>query len=173
MQIFLIGFMGAGKSSLGKKIASRLSVNFIDADRAIEKEQNRSVQQIFSEEGEEKFRAIETDWLKNLKEGNDVIALGGGTPCFNNNLSLIQQKGISIYIKTPVPVIVSRLKQAKEVRPIIEHVKKDHEALTALVADMLAQRESFYNQANIIFDGADVTSQSLDELERQIGSYLL
>jgi shikimate kinase len=172
MRIFLIGFMGAGKSTLGKRLASKLNVSFIDADKAIEHIEKRTIPQIFKEEGEAGFRKVERNWLKELKDEEVVIALGGGTPCFNDNMRIINDMGLSIFAEVPVPIIVSRLMNAKDVRPLIEEVKHDHAKLTDLVKKMLDERMPFYKQAHIRFNASNIKSDSLDGLIEEIENKL-
>lgn len=163
--------MGAGKSSLGKRLASRLNVSFIDADKAIEKNVGMSIPEIFEEQGEATFRQLEKKWLEDLSEGNDVIALGGGTPCFDKNMQLIKSKGLAIYLDVPIPILASRLKNAQEKRPLIEAVKDDQNALTQLIENMLSEREVYYKQAQLTFKANDVKAQDLDDLIERINAY--
>lgn len=164
--------MGSGKSSLGKRLASRLGIRFIDADNAIEDQEGKSIQRIFEEDGESHFRALESDWLKKLNEDNVLIALGGGTPCFNDNLKLIHEKGISIYVNVRTPIIVSRLMQSKNVRPLIKEVIHDQKALTDMVSKMLSEREEYYKQATLEIEGSDVKAEDIDKWVEEIRRYL-
>src|SRR5688500_7831796 len=110
MKIFLLGYMGCGKSSAGKKLANKLGFEFIDLDEMIEKQYQKSVSEIFETEGENKFREYEHNCLKGLLDKeNIVISLGGGTPCYYNNMELINTHGTSIYLKMSTEVLASRL----------------------------------------------------------------
>ena len=120
--IFLMGYMGSGKSTTGKKLAKLLDYSFIDLDNYIEEEQGKSIPAIFSEQGEEAFRLIEKDALNTLRvKENIVISCGGGTPCFHNNISVMNQAGTTVYIKLSPEMLQSRLLVAKEKRPLIEN----------------------------------------------------
>ncbi len=143
--------MGAGKSTLGKKMAKNLDFTFLDADREIEKQTGKKIATLFEENGEIGFRKIETEWLINLTPNEPaIIALGGGMPCFNNNLSIIHQKGVSVYLKRSPHTLVDRLLNSKNNRPLIEKIKGDEKKLLHLVQDMLTKREDCYMQANFI-----------------------
>jgi len=168
MNIFLVGFMGSGKSTLGKKIASRLNFLFIDMDVEIEKQEKKSVQEIFQLQGEQHFRAIETDWLKKFENKNAVVATGGGAPCSENNLQLIQQKGITTYLKSSPENLTNRLFQAKNSRPLINQFKHDKNELLHFVQTKLAEREPFYFKSDLIFDSLDINAEKLDEIVKSI-----
>lgn len=164
MNIFVIGFMGSGKSSLGKRLASQLKQPFIDSDKAIAAELGLSIQEIFEQKGESFFRKFETNWLKNLNENNAIIALGGGTPCSQENMNLIKEKGISVYLIVSTAALATRLAASKSIRPLIEEFKNDPVKLKQFVAETVAIRDEFYNQANIKFDGESVTAEKLNRL---------
>jgi len=168
MNIFLVGFMGSGKSTLGKKIASRLNFLFIDMDIEIEKQEKKSVQEIFQSQGEQNFRAIETTWLQKFAEKNVVVATGGGAPCSENNLQLIQKKGITIYLKSSPENLTNRLFQAKNTRPLINQFKQDKNELLNFVQTKLAEREPFYFKSDLVIDSLDMNAEKLDELVKSI-----
>jgi len=110
MRIFLIGFMGSGKTTVGQKLARRLGYSFIDMDMQIEKESSMSINQIFKELGEDGFRRREHDLLlRIIRMDNVVVSTGGGVPCFDNNMELINQNGMSIYLKMTPESLVKRL----------------------------------------------------------------
>jgi shikimate kinase len=164
MKVFLIGFMGAGKSTIGKRLANKLECQFIDSDHAIEKEAGMTVEEIFQESGEDEFRAIESKWLRKLDVENAVIALGGGTPCHGSNMEFIKEKGISVYIILSAKALSIRLASSKTVRPLIESFKNDSAELTKFIEEKLEEREVFYNQANIKIDGINLDASSIDRL---------
>lgn len=168
MNVFLLGFMGSGKSSLGKRLANKLNYKFIDLDAELEKLEGMSVNDIFSSKGEEFFREIEMEWLKELNLDNHVISLGGGTPCFNNNIDLINQIGISIYLKVSTHSLANRLYTSKKIRPLIKDIGDDKEKLQLFVQEKLTEREKFYTKSNIQFDGENVSSEKLDSLVQMI-----
>lgn len=160
-KIFLLGFMGSGKSTLGKKLAKQLELSFFDLDDEIEKQEGKSVAEIFEEVGEGGFRKIEAKLLKKLtqKTTNYVLALGGGTPCFYENMELINQSGISIYIKYNEGVLCSRLIVAKAKRPLIQG--KSKEELHCFIEETLNKREEFYKQSQFLVEGNNIKVEDL------------
>lgn len=164
MLIFLIGYMGSGKTSIGKKLARKLGYTFIDLDEYIEKQAHKSISEIFSQYGEEYFRKIEAKHLKTIAQDqkNCIISTGGGAPCFHNNMELMGSAGYSIYLKLSPKSLQFRLASSKSKRPLITG-KTDKELLDFIVTH-LQEREEFYNKAHIIIKGEDLTPQKLYEL---------
>lgn len=160
-KIFLLGFMGSGKSTLGKKVATRLNIDFIDLDNFIEQQENKTISAIFAEEGEAYFRKIEQNALEVLcqKPDNMIIALGGGTPCFFNNMELINNTGISIYLKYNSGILSSRLLKAKSTRPLIKN--KTKEELVAFIDNMLLDRKFHYNKAQFVVENRNVKVEDI------------
>ena len=171
MNIFLIGFMGSGKSTLGKKIARKMNFNFIDLDQIIENNENLSIQNIFETKGENYFRNLESKWLEEFDGNDTVISLGGGTPCFNNNIILINHKGISIYLKMNVGLLTNRLINAKQKRPLIEKYKSSPDALENYISTLLNDREKFYNKAHLTFNAHNIDKTKLNELINAINDF--
>lgn len=158
--IILIGFMGCGKSTLGKKIAKKLSYEFVDMDELIEKAEKKTVSQIFEENGEEYFRLKEKELLQTFIGSNQkIISTGGGAPCFINNMELINNLGVSIYIKLSPKALVSRLLNEKGKRPLISQLS--NEELLQFITDSLSKRELFYNQAMVIYNSFNESEQDL------------
>ena len=146
MRIYLIGFMGSGKTTIGKPLANRLGYQFIDQDTVIEKRFGMTITEIFAKIGEPKFREAEHDVLSELSEmDNVVIATGGGCPCFFNNMELMNQHGLSIYLKGDSKTLASRLKDSHGTRPLIKD--KTETELIQYITDKLHEREPFYSQA--------------------------
>ena len=143
--IYLIGYMGAGKTTITKLLANKLSLPFYDTDQEIEKNQKRSVSEIFKKDGELHFRMLETELLNNINQ-NSIIACGGGLPIHNNNMGLINSKGISIYLKASNNCLFNRLKNEKQSRPLIEN--KTDKKLDLYIKNELQIRSPFYNLAN-------------------------
>lgn len=170
MNIFLIGFMGSGKSTLGKKIAKVLDLYFVDLDLEIEKEEEMTISQIFEERGERAFRELETDWLNRFDGDDYLISLGGGTPCFNSNMTSINELGISIYLKMSVAALVKRLIDSKTKRPLIEKYKTNPDQLKKEITKLLSDREEFYSQANIVFEATNMSKLKLEELVKIIST---
>ncbi len=149
MLVYLIGFMGSGKSTAGKKLANKLGFEFIDLDHLIEQETGLSISEYFEKFGEEKFRELESKMLhKTSLLDKAVISTGGGTPCFFDNMDTINKNGVSVYLKADIPLIMSRLKGEKNQRPLIQN--KTDEELRTYLSDLLAVREKYYEQAHIV-----------------------
>ena len=164
MNILLTGFMGAGKTTVGKKLAKRLGYFFIDTDREIEKEQGCSITEIFKYGGEECFRDLETDILQKLQtKQNLVIATGGGMVLRNENRSLMQSLGTRVYLKVELQELMRRLKKDKK-RPLLQKSKPEEHIL-----EMLQQRKSIYEEADCIIDTTDLSPhQMVTEIIRKI-----
>mgnify|MGYP006107353225 CR=1 FL=1 len=145
--VYLIGFMGSGKTTISKLLANKLQLPFYDTDHEIEKNENRSISDIFKKEGELYFRKLETEVLKSINQ-NSIIACGGGLPIYNNNMELINSKGISIYLKASVNILFNRLKKEKESRPLIN--SKTNEELEFYIKNELQNRNPFYTLSSRI-----------------------
>ncbi len=153
-RVFLIGYMGSGKSTMGRWLAEALHWSFIDLDQYIENKYHKTIPQIFEEEGESGFRDKEAICLKEVCQFEDVvIGAGGGTPCFFDNMDVINQSGLSIYIKLTPQNVYDRLMTSKNKRPLIEG--KSGDELLGFIADKLIEREPYYHKAKIIADGAN------------------
>jgi len=148
-KIFLIGFMGSGKTTLGKKIASHLHLEFIDMDEYIEQKEGLAISAIFEKEGEAHFRALEHNALKELlSKENVVVSAGGGTPCFFDNMKLINASAQSVYLKVEPELLLGRLKGATSKRPLLANLTS--EELRLQISEKLAVREPFYMQSKIV-----------------------
>ncbi len=160
MKIILLGYMTSGKSTIGKKLAETNNLPFIDLDHYIEREEKKTISEIFNQKGEIYFRKQETAYLKALlAKGEDfVLSLGGGTPCFAGNMELLKEnKGnVSVYLKGSVQTIVSRLKNEKQQRPLVADI--DVDALDEFVAKHLFERNHYYSKADhtVSIDNKDI-----------------
>jgi len=152
--IYLIGFMGAGKTIIGEQLAKLYNVNFIDTDKEIENLTNKSISDIFKEDGEIQFRKLETETLQTATKGK-IVACGGGLPAYNNNMEFIRRAGISIYLKSSEDVIFSRLSRSSKKRPLIQN--KSDEDLRVFIAEKINEREKFYLLANHTIDTSNLT----------------
>ena len=160
MLITILGFMGSGKSTLGKLIANRLDFNFIDIDDYIEENEKMRIPKIFNKKGEQHFRFLETQYLNEILSGqNTVVSLGGGTPCFNNNIKKITAQSRSLFIDLPFEQLISRLANAKRERPLIKDMTKIE--LGSFITEKLKERRPFYEQAEYT---VNASKSSLEEV---------
>ncbi|WP_294719884.1 shikimate kinase [Prevotella sp.] len=150
-RIILIGYMGAGKTTVGKQLADDLGLMFYDLDWYITSRMHRTVAQIFEESGEEGFRKMEHNMLHEVAEfENVVLSCGGGTPCFFDNMDYLNQQGETVYLKATPEVLYAHLKMGKTVRPLL--LNKTPEEVEAFVKEQLAQREPYYLKAKHVLD---------------------
>jgi shikimate kinase len=169
-RIFLLGYMGAGKTTLGRAYAKAMGLDFIDLDWYIEGRYHKSVGQIFAERGEDGFRQLEQMMLHEVGEFDDVvISVGGGTPCFFDNMAYMNTQGQTVYLDVSVDVLFRRLKIAKAKRPLLKD--KTDEELRAFINTALENRAPFYEQALYRFDGSRLESRwqianSVEELRQ-------
>lgn len=159
--IFLIGFMGCGKSTLGKKLAAKTGFTFIDLDDVIVQNINMSITEYFETYGEAAFRAIEREELHKLSGlKNTIIATGGGAPCHLDNMDWMNQHGKTVYLKLSPKALLSRLSQKEiESRPLLKG--KTNEELLEFIQSKLEERSPFYSQANFIFDALHSDTKDL------------
>ena len=151
-RIFLIGYMGAGKTTLGKAFARAMGLTFVDLDWYIEERYHKTVRQIFEERGEDGFRELEKRMLHETGEfENVVISVGGGTPCFFDNMDYMNAVGETVFLDVDVKVLFRRLKVAKQQRPLLAN-KTDEELMTFIV-EALQKRLPFYSKAKYVFNG--------------------
>lgn len=160
MSIVLIGYMGSGKSSVGKKLSEMVNFKFIDLDDYIEEKEKLSIAQIFETKGEIYFRKKEHLYLQEVLELRDtILSLGGGTPCYGSNMdTILKAEGAhSVYLKSSIPNLVRRLNPEKAQRPLIAHLKSDEE-LTEFIGKHLFERSYYYSQSNqtVVTDGKNI-----------------
>jgi len=150
MIVILIGYMASGKSSLGKLLAKKSDFDFIDLDDYIEEKEGLSVKNIFTDKGEIYFRRAESAYLNEIinQKDNVILSLGGGTPCYGNNMEIIlKSKNVkSIYLKASIASLIKRLKNKKDRRPLISHLESEEE-LSEFIGKHLFERSVFYDQA--------------------------
>lgn len=165
MRIFLIGFMGSGKSSLGPGLAKELGLQYIDLDKAIENKYGKDINAIFATDGEQHFRELEQQTLNELLEqDNYVMACGGGTPCFSDNMDQMNDAGVTIYLKMSTDALAERLEAETEKRPLLNG-KTGHELWT-FVHETLTEREPDYIRAKYKVKAKDLKSSELAEFIR-------
>ena len=152
IRIFLIGYMGAGKTTLGKAFAREMGLTFVDLDWYIEERFHKSIRQLFTERGEDGFRELEKRMLHEVAEfENVVVSTGGGTPCFFDNVEYMNTMGDTIFLDVNIQVLFRRLKVAKQQRPLL--VQKTDEELMAFITENLQKRLPFYIKAKHVFNG--------------------
>lgn len=152
MRIFLIGFMGSGKTHWGKQLAANLKIPFFDLDEVIVGIEQKSVADIFSESGEEYFRVKEKQTMEALidKEQSMVLSCGGGTPCFFNNIELMKKYGLVVWLNTHAEILLQRLLKEKNTRPLLKNMA-DAE-MRIYIIRKLNERRMYYEQADVILD---------------------
>lgn len=162
--IILVGFMGSGKTTVGKELASVLGCPFTDTDQVIENSEGVPVSQIFAEKGENYFRELEKDIVENLDDTHfEVIAVGGGLPCYNGLMDVLNKKGFTVYLKADEELLFERLWHEMEERPLIEGMG-EHE-LKAFISRKLMEREPYYQQALITILS---TESTVSDIIRQL-----
>ena len=146
MKIFLVGYMGCGKSLWGKMIANHYNYQFIDLDAYIEERENMSISEIFTKFKEEGFREREHKALKSISSiDNIIVATGGGTPCFYNNMEKMNHWGETLYIEGSPELLCERIRNSKKERPLVKNISQDE--LLGYIQDHLNSRKSFYELA--------------------------
>lgn len=160
MKIFLLGLMGSGKSFWKKELAAKLKLTAYDLDLLIEAVEEASIPEIFETSGETYFRKAEAKLLRWFGEKKSfVLATGGGTPCFHENIKWMNQQGITIWLDEPVSVLVSRLKNETNNRPLLNDL--DENGLQQYLEKLLVERTPYYSQANIRLIGNEINLKSL------------
>ena len=161
--VFLIGFMGSGKSYWGNIWSQQAGIPFYDLDTVIETQQQKTIAQIFEEKGEAYFRKIETSALENFTGNNHtIVACGGGTPCFNNNMKWMNSNGITIYLKASPDEIMMRVKNEQAQRPLIKNLQ--WEELLPFIEKKLEEREPFYRQAKYILPVSSLSQTTINNI---------
>ena len=163
MKIFLIGFMGSGKTHWGRQLSQKLNIPFFDLDEQIVSHEEKPIAEIFATEGEEYFRLLEKDVLYTITETHDsfVMACGGGTPCYYNNIEYMSKNGTSVWINAPVQTLFERLINEKDTRPLIKNLT--NEQLKGYIIKKYADRKIYYEQADVIVDEEPVQLEKLVE----------
>ena len=158
MEIILVGYMGSGKSTIAQKLSEVLNLKMIDLDEYIVEKEAVSIPEIFKKKGEIYFRKIETKTLEEIlkAQNNYVLSVGGGTPCYSNNIDLIIKYGVSFYLKASLQTLNERLLKEKNSRPLIKNIRDQD--LLEFIAKHLFERNPFYEKTNhtIKIDGKDV-----------------
>ena len=170
MNIVLLGYMGCGKSTIGRRLAERLKLRFFDLDELIEEQEGQQISELFASKGELYFRKTEAEVLRSFAAENDnfVLALGGGTPCYANNMDfLLEQHLKTVYLKAQLKTLVERLREQKEQRPLISNLNESE--LTEFIAKHLFERRFYYEKAALHYPvEAHGIEQSVTALEQQL-----
>ncbi|EHQ25431.1 shikimate kinase [Mucilaginibacter paludis] len=161
--IFLIGFMGCGKTTLGRKLANRLGYQFFDLDDELEKRAAMSIPDYFRDYGEAKFRELESLVLKQTNyPANAIVSTGGGLPCFFDHIDWMNSRGKTLYVKLSPRTLADRLENGKADRPLLR--EKHGDALIAFIEEKLAEREVFYNRATFVVDGLNLNAEKAEQI---------
>ena len=165
MRIYLIGFMGVGKTHWGKILSKKLEIPFYDLDELITDSEGKSIAQIFEDEGEEYFRSKEKEVLHIVTESHEqmILSCGGGAPCYFNNIDYMNEKGLTVWINTPFEILLGRLRQGKEKRPLLKDL--DDEQLKTYIVKKNAGRRIYYDQAKVKVNDSTI---KIDEFIKQI-----
>ena len=155
--------MGSGKTLVSKELSVLNNFKNFDLDTEISKQNSRSITEIFKEKGEIFFRKTEKEVLEKIlsTEKNIILSLGGGTPCYYNNIDSINEKTISVFLKTNVKTIAQRLSSEKDKRPLIQNIS--NEDLPEFIAKHLFERNPFYNQAKITINTDNLSAREIAE----------
>lgn len=166
MKIFLIGFMGSGKTYRGRQLSQKLNLPFFDLDEQIVNSEAKSINEIFAEHGEEVFRLKEKEVLNIITESHHsfVMACGGGAPCFFNNIEYMNQAGVTVWLNTPLPVLFKRLQQERKHRPLLKDLTDAQ--LQQFISRKFSDRKIYYEQAKVFIE--DTGDTSLDEIIEKI-----
>lgn len=163
MIFFLTGFMGSGKSYWGKKWASANDYTFVDLDVVIENAEGKTIADIFEIKGEDYFREIEATYLRSFADANNtIIACGGGTPCFHENMQWMNDHGTTLYLLTTAPQILDRVLAEQEKRPLIK--KMNQGELLFFIEQKLKERTPFYTQAKLVIPSTELSVQTFRNL---------
>lgn len=170
MKIVLVGYMGCGKSAISRSLSKMLGLKRIDLDDFIEEKEGMKISEIFANKGEIYFRKLETVCLKELVEQEEsvILSLGGGTPCFGNNMEIVNKNSTSIYLQANVPTLTKRLRPEKVKRPLIARIADAD--LAEFIGKHLFERSSFYGQAQI---SVTVDDKSVTEIVGEIKTLLV
>ncbi|TXI32448.1 MAG: shikimate kinase [Niabella sp.] len=156
MRIYLIGFMGAGKTYWGRLLSKKLGIPFFDLDELVVNDEGKSINEIFEQEGEEHFRRKEREILEWVSDTHEsmILSCGGGAPCFFNSIDYMNNKGITVWIDAPFEILLGRLRQQKETRPLLKAL--DDEQLKAYIVKKSNDRKIFYERAKVRIEDYEI-----------------
>lgn|SRR5690554_1196103 len=151
MLYFLVGFMGSGKSHMGRRLAKQLDIPWVDMDKEIERAEGRTINDIFAESGEDYFRQLERDYLLQLDKDQDlIVATGGGAPCFYDNMKTMNEKGRTLYLNRKKEVVIAQLMKGLHRRPLLKG--KTQEQVMEYYDAVMKERRPYYEQATIFVE---------------------
>lgn len=164
MHVFLTGFMGAGKTTLGRSAAQQLGWPFLDLDELIESQQSLSIREIFETKGEAYFRQLERDaitFVVGLQEPH-IVATGGGTPCQGDNMERLRQGGLTLYLKPDTDLLIERLRTMRSERPKLREIPEDQ--IPQVIHHLLSAREPYYQRAHHMLQGESLSAEHIVQL---------
>lgn len=162
-RVYIVGFMGSGKSTAGRKLATLMNWSFIDLDKQIEEAAGKTIPEIFESEGETHFRQLESEALiRTASVKNTIISTGGGTPCHGSNMDFMLASGLTVYLKLTPEQLTSRLLESSGNRPLIKNIPDDQ--LNEFISKKLAEREPWYSRAGITANGFSVNINTLQSI---------
>ena len=166
MKIFLLGFMGTGKTYWGRLWAAQQNLHFFDLDTEIEKHTGLTIPQIFEQHGEAYFREQERESLHSFEKKDEfILSAGGGTPCFYNNMQWMNENGLTIYLDTPLALLKERLIKEKMHRPLIKQL--DEQGIEHFIETSIRKRKEYYSRAHIILSTESISDITFDEIKRK------
>lgn len=170
MKIFIIGYMASGKTTFGRALAEKLNTRFIDLDEYVEQRESESIASIFEKKVEEGFREAEKEALLEVINSDEdaIVACGGGTPCFFDNMKLMNDNGITVFIETSTPVLIARLEEENEKRPLL--AGKSDEEIRKHVLSQLCERLPYYMEAKLKWHGDDLETPK--EIENNVTTFV-
>lgn len=170
--IFLIGYMASGKTTLGRALADATKRSFVDLDDYIEARQGQTISRIFATLGEAAFRDMEREALAEIVAATDrqlVVACGGGTPCFGDNMEVMDRAGVTVMLEAPLEVILRRLRLERSKRPLVASLDGDGE-LEQYVRVNLDRRRPYYSRAAHVFDSSRL--ESVEEIDQSVRDFI-
>ena len=166
MKLFLVGMMGSGKTYWAEKLMKKFKIPAYDLDSLVEMMEEKTIPEMFAEDGEGFFRKAEARMLRMFKEKKQfILSCGGGTPCFNENMSWMNKNGITIWLDEPVEVLAARLSAEKQNRPLIKDLADID--LTKFLTSKVAEREAYYSQATYRLNGNDLNEKAFEKILKQ------
>ncbi|MCB0586849.1 MAG: shikimate kinase [Phaeodactylibacter sp.] len=151
MRVFLIGFMGSGKSFTGRRLAERAGIKFVDLDEWIEHKEGISIREVFEKKGEMYFRKLERDALREMARfKNVVVSCGGGTPCFHENMQWMNRHGVTIYLRAPAAILAHRLAREQGQRPLLKGLNEGE--MEDFIRRKLEEREEYYLDSSVVYE---------------------